>query len=143
VLISARAIFNKSREIDRSLGRYAERLSRFIWPWREPWLFLLVGLLAILDFTSTYFILELSGKNNVYESGLLAVWALDRGGFAFLLVLDIAAATVLSLAALTARYLYIKHGTRGYGRAAFVFLLTPYVIIAAVAIVNNVVLLFG
>ena len=139
---SARARLNRAREIDRGLGRYAKRLSRFLWPWRERWLLAVVALLAILDFTSTYILLELSRKNGVYESGLLAMWAVDRGGFGFLLLVDMIAALLLSLAAFTARYLYIKHGFAGYGRAAFVFLLTPYIIMAAVAIINNIVLLF-
>jgi hypothetical protein len=139
---SAEALLSKSREIDRGLGRYVERLSRFLWPWRERWLLLVVGSLAILDFTSTYILLELSRRNDVYESGLLAIWALDRGGFPFLFLIDIVAAVVLALAAMTARYLYIKRGYKGYGRAAFVFLLAPYIIIAPIAIVNNISLLF-
>jgi hypothetical protein len=98
--------------------------------------------LAILDFSSTYFLLELSNKNNAFESGIMAVWALDRGGFSFLFVFDIVAATVLSLAAFGAKYLFFKRGFKSYGRAAFVFLLAPYVIIATVAIINNLILLF-
>ena len=108
----------------------------------NQWLLLLVALLAILDFTSTYILLELSGKNDVYESGLIAIWALDRGGFTFLLLVDILTAIVLSLAALVAKYLYTKHGFASYGRASFVFLLLPYIAIASFAIVNNVVLLY-
>jgi len=141
VFKSTKAILNKSRRIDRSLGRYAEALSRFLWPWRELWLLIVIGLLAILDFTSTYALLELSGKNNFYESGRLAIWALEIGGFPFLFVVDIAAAGVISLAAFTARHLYIKYGFRDYGRAAFVFLLTPYIIMTAFAIINNIILL--
>jgi hypothetical protein len=140
---SARARLNRAREIDRGFGRYAERLSRFLWPWRERWLLVVVVSLAILDFTSTYILLDLSGKNSVYESGLLAMWAVDRGGFGFLLLVDMIAAVVLSLAAFTARHLYVKHGFAGYGRAAFVFLLAPYMVMAAIAIINNVVLLLS
>jgi hypothetical protein len=139
---SARDILNKSREIDRGFGQHAEKLSRFIWPWQEHWLWLVVGSLAILDFTSTYILLDVSGKNNVYESGRLAIWALDRGGFLFLLLIDLMAAVILSLAALAARYIYVKHGCKGYGRAAFVVLLMPYIIITALAILNNLILLF-
>ena len=138
---SAKAILSKSREIDKSLGRYAEALSRFLWPWRELWLLIVIGLLAAFDYASTYVLLEMSGKNNAYESGRLAIWALERGGFPFLFVVDIVAAGVVSLAAFTARYLYIKYGFRDYGRAAFVFLLAPYILITALAIVNNIILL--
>jgi hypothetical protein len=139
---SAKAIGNKAREIDRGLGQRVEGISRFLWPWRERWLWLVVGLLAILDFTGTYILLDLSGKNNVYESGRVAIWALKIGGFPFLLLVDLIAAIVLSLAAFLARYLYNKHGFKGYGRAAFIFILAPYIIVTAVAIVNNFVLLF-
>lgn len=138
---SAKSFLERSREIDRGLGQHAEKVSRFIWPWREPWLLLVVAVLAILDFTSTYILLELSQKTGVYESGLLAIWALDSGGFALLLIVDIAAAAFLSLVAFVARYLYTKRGLPGYGRAAFVFVLTPYIVLAVIAIINNVVLL--
>ena len=138
---AAKDRLNRFREVDKGLGRYAEGISRFLWPWRERWLLLVIGSLAILDFTSTYVLLELSKKNDVYESGLIAIWALDRGGFTFLLLIDILAAVVLSLTAYAARYLYSKHGFKDYGRAAFVFLLIPYIVIAALAIVNNIILL--
>jgi hypothetical protein len=138
---SAKALFYRSREIDKEIGLHAERLSWFLWPRREHWLFLVVGALAILDFTSTYILLDLNKKAGVYESGLLAIWALDRGGFVFLFMVDIAAAVVPSLAAFTARYLYTRRGFPGYGRAAFVFLLVPYMIIAVAAIGNNIILL--
>jgi len=134
--------FERYREIDRGLGRHAEKVSRFLWPWQERRLFLVVGLLAVLDFTSTYTLLELSRRSDVYESGLVAIWALDRGGFPLLLLVDIIAALIMSLSALIARHLYSRHGFPGYGRAAFVFLLAPYIIIAAVAVINNIVLLF-
>jgi hypothetical protein len=139
---SAKAMLEKSREIDRGMGKYAEKFSRFLWPWREQWLLLVVVILAILDFASTYILLELSHRNDVYESGLLAIWALDRGGFSYLLLVDIIAAVVLSLAALIARHLYTQKGYPGYGRAALVFLLAPYIFIALFAIVNNIILLF-
>ncbi len=133
---------DRFREIDRGLGRYAERISRFLWPWQERWLWLVVGLLAILDFASTYILLDLSGKDNVYESGRMAIWALKIGGFPFLLLVDLIAAVVLSLMAFIARYLYGKHGFKDYGRAAFVFCLIPYIVVTAAAIVNNTILLF-
>jgi hypothetical protein len=138
---SAKAMLEKSREIDRGLGRYAGRLSRWLWPWPEKWLIVLVGSLAVLDFSSTYVLLELSGKPGAYESGFLAIRALARGGFPYLLLLDLAAALFLALAALIARRLYTRRGLPDYGRAAFVFLLMPYIVIATYAVINNVVLL--
>jgi hypothetical protein len=132
----------KFQEIDRSLGRYAEKLSRFLWPWRELWLLLVVVILVSLDFFTTWALLDLSGKNNVYESGPLAFWALQKGGFPFLLLIDLIAAGVLSTAALVSRYLYSSHNYAGYGRAAFVFILTPYIIYTVYAVINNVVLQF-
>lgn len=139
---SAKSLRERSREIDRGLGVYAERISRFLWPWRERWLWLVTGIVAVLDFSSTYILLDLSGKSNVYESGRIAIWALKIGGFPFLLSIDLIAAIGLSLAAFTARYLYNKHGLKDYGRAAFVFLLIPYIIVTIAAIVNNIILIF-
>ncbi len=137
---SAKSIREKTREIDRSLGKHVERISHFIWPWREKHLLAVVASLAMCDFTSTFALLELSGKKNVYEAGLLAGWALERGGFPFLFAIDIAAVLVLSLAAFTARFLYTRNGQKDYGRAAFVLFLTPYVVIATFAVVNNIIL---
>jgi hypothetical protein len=71
----------------------------------------------------------------------MAAWALRIGGFLYLFVIDVIAAVVLSLIALIARYLYNKHGFTGYGRAAFVFILTPYIVITLFAVANNIFLL--
>jgi len=141
IFLFSKTFLHKTREIDRGLGRYVERFSRYLWPWREKWLVLLVGTLVVLDFSSTYLLLVLSKKDNFYESGLLAAWALDRGGFAFLLLIDIVAAVFLSLAAFTVRYLYNKQGFYNYGRTAFVFLLFPYIAFTVLAIANNIILL--
>ena len=131
----------RAEAIDRSLGRHAERVSRWLWPWPERRLLLLVGAAALLDFTSTFVLLELSGRGGVYESGLIAGWALHHGGFAFLLIVDVLAAAALSLAAFSARFVYTRRDCPDYGRAAFVFLLLPYLAFAGLAVVNNLVLL--
>lgn len=136
-----RDLLNKTREIDRGLGQYIERFSRFIWPWQEKWLMAIVASLILMDFASTFILLELSGKTNVYESGVLAFWALEIGGFPFLFLVDMLSVGLLLLAAFASRRLYAKHGFRDYGRAAFVLLLVPYIIITVYAIVNNFVLL--
>jgi hypothetical protein len=94
---------NRSREIDRGLGKHAERISRFIWPWRERWLLVVAGSLCFLDFVTTYVLLMMSGRNDVYESGFLASRALARGGFLLLLLVDAVAIVVLSLLAFAAK----------------------------------------
>ena len=131
----------RAREIDRDLGQKAEKASRWIWRWRENWLLVVVGSLATADFLSTYAILKLSGKTNVYESGVIANWALERGGWGFLFLIDFFAAAALSLIACIFRYLYSKKGHAGYGRAAFVFILIPYILFATFAVINNLVML--
>jgi hypothetical protein len=131
----------RAREIDKGLGRHVEKFSRAIWPWRESWLIVLLGCLAIMDFLSTYVLLALSGKAGVYESGRLAGWALAKGGFPLLLVVDMLAVAVLSLVAAGSRFLYARRGYSDYGRAAFVFVLVPYIVIVVYAVVNNIGLL--
>jgi hypothetical protein len=138
---SAKSILIRSQEIDRGMGQYAERLSRFLWPWPERWLLVVVGVLCVLDFMSTYAVLELSGRSNVYERGNLAAWALVVGGFPFLLLVDAIGVVTLSVVALVSRHLYIRYGHSGYGRAAFVFILIPYIIIATFAVLNNIILI--
>ena len=66
----------KSLERSWTSERYVEALSRSLWPWRESWLLAFVSFLAVLDYVSTYAVLELSGKTCVYEGGPLASWAL-------------------------------------------------------------------
>lgn len=139
-LQSAKAALKKSFERDRSVERYIAAFSRLIWPWRESWLLVVVGSVCILDYMSTFSALALSGKDHVYENGPLAGWALQTGGFVLLFFVDLAAAGVLSLVAISARFLYGKYGFKGFGRTAFVVLLEPYVVITAVAITNNFVL---
>lgn len=143
MLKSTHSWFIKSREIDRGLGKYAERISRFLWPWRECWLLVVAGSLCFLDFVTTYILLGLSGRNDVYESGFLASRALDRGGFLLLLAVDIIAMAVLLLLAFAARHFYRKKGLRDYGRAAFVFIVIPYIVITALVIINTVIMLLS
>ena len=117
-------------------------VSRWLWPWRESKLITLVACLAVLDYFSTYAFLRLSGSNNVYESGLLASWALQEGGFKALLLVDILAVITAFMIAISARFVYVKFGFGGFGRAAFVVMLTPYVIVTTAVIFNNIVLTF-
>ena len=135
-----RARQERAHEIDRGLGRYAEKLSRFVWPWPESRLLVMVFVVAISDFLSTYLVLTF--KNNAYESGSVAQWALDKGGFFLLLGVDLMVAGVLSLAAIGIRSFYARIKVQGYGRAAFVFILIPYACFAAFAVANNIILLF-
>jgi hypothetical protein len=132
----------KSIERDRGKERHVESISRALWPWRESLLIILVSFLAMLDYISTYAFLELSGNNNFHESGLIARWALNVNGFKGLLLVDFFAVPALIIIAISARFIYTTVGFRGFGRAAFVVVLTPYVIATMAAIYNNVVLTF-
>ena len=132
----------RSLERDRASEPYVEALSRSLWPWRESWLLILVAFLSGLDYVSTYAVLELSGKNSVYEGGLLASWALQRGGFTGLFLVDMGAVSALLLTAIIIRFLYSRFGFDGFGRMGFVVVLAPYVVITMAAVFNNIVLTF-
>jgi hypothetical protein len=132
----------KAVERDRRAERYMETASRFLWRWREPWLLVFVAFVALLDYASTYAILALSGKSYLNEAGSLASWALDKGGFAGLFLADMAAVLAISLVAITLRFVLFRFGFRGFGRAAFVFLLVPYAVVAMVAVINNLILAY-
>jgi hypothetical protein len=127
---------------ERAFDKPLEALSRRIWPWRDYKLALFVGLLAILDFVSTYAALIFSGNPRIIEGGLLAGWALDWGGFPGLFLVDCAALGVMIALANAAKYLYRRSGFPGFGRAAYVFLLTPYAVIIIAVVLNNIVLTF-
>ena len=135
-------IIKKSLKVDRSTERYVEAVSRSLWPWRESRLLALVGLLVMLDYLSTFAALELSGNKYLYEGGPLANWALQTAGFAGLFLFNIFIISALLLTALTIRFLHFKFGFEGFGRAAFVVMLAPYVVVTMAAIFNNVLLTF-
>ena len=138
----AKDIVRRSLERDRLSERRIEAVSRTLWPWRESRLLVFVSLLVILDYVSTYAVLELSGKTYVYESGPLARWALQTGGFTGLFLVDIAAISALLLIAITARFLYSRFGFKGFGRTAFVVILVPYAVVTMAVIFNNILLTF-
>jgi len=135
-------IAKKRLKVDRSMERYVEAVSRSLWPWGESRLLALVGLLVMLDYLSTFAALELSGNKYLYEGGPLANWALQTAGFAGLFLFNIFIISALLLTALTIRFLHFKFGFEGFGRAAFVVMLAPYVVVTMAAIFNNVLLTF-
>jgi len=64
------------------------------------------------------------------------------GGFSRLFWIDAIAVVGLMLLAINSRFLYSKFGFRDFGRAAFIFILVPYVVLTMAAIFNNVLLTF-
>ena len=139
---SVKEMFQRSMIIERGLERYAVTLSKWLWPWREAKLIIVIACLAVLDYASTYAFLRLSVNSNVYESGPLASWALQNSGFIGLFLIDMLAVAVISMLSLGIRYVFTRLGFEGYGRAAFVLILIPYVIVTMAAIFNNVVITF-
>ena len=142
VVVIAKDIIRWTIRRDRGLERHAVVVSRWLWPWRESKLLILVCCLAVLDYISTYAFLTLNASNNVYESGLIASWALQKYGFRGLLLADILAVITVFAVAISARVIYVKSGFAGFGRAAFVVMLTPYVIVTMAVVFNNIVLTF-
>jgi len=132
----------RSIEIERTLERPFEKLSRILWPWSESKLVLFISLMAILDYISTYTALELSRNNQVAEVGLVAKWALQTGGSSELFFVEMTAMVVLILLAMGARLLYTRLGFPGFGRTAFVFLLIPYALIIIAVVFNNILVAF-
>ena len=72
----------------------------------------------------------------------LASWALRRGGFNGLYIMDAMAVGLLCLIATTARFFYARLGLEGYARISYVAVLVPYAVAALVAVVNNLLLVF-
>ena len=139
---SAKERFQRNLEIERGLEKYAVTFSRWLWPWREAKLIIFISCLAALDYASTYAFLKLSVNTDVYESGPLASWALQNGGFGVLFLIDVLAVTVISAVAIGIRYFLERVGFEGYGRTAFVLMLIPYLIVTMAAIFNNIVITF-
>jgi hypothetical protein len=132
----------KNIERQRSLDRPLDTLSLMLWPYPELKLVFYVSLLAVLDYLSTFNALELSGKNRVAEVGMVAKWALGTGGFSRLFFVDLAAVCTLFCLAISAESAYKRLGLRGFGRAAFVFLLVPYFIFMMGVVLNNALVVF-
>jgi hypothetical protein len=138
ILYSLKTSLKKANERDKKFERPVEKASRLIWPWPESKLLQFVGLMAVLDYVSTYIALEFSAGHQVYESGLMAKWALYTGGFSKLLFIDAAVIGGLVLLAVGVRYLYNRLGFPGFARAGFVFLFVPYAIIILPVVFNNI-----
>lgn len=134
--------FQKGIEKERNLERPIESFSRVLWPYAESKLVLYVGLLAILDYLSTFAVLELSNNSRVSEAGLLAKWALQSGGFFGLLIMDLVCVSIIIGLAIGVRAFYKRLGFNGFGRAAFIFLLVPYFVLIMAVVVNNTILTF-
>ena len=124
----------------KSMERHIWTLSRAIWPYHHGWLLPLVCLLGALDHISTFVLLEISGKADVYESGFLASWALKRGGWNGLYIMDVVAVGLLCVIAGAARLYYDRVGLAAFARAAYVAVLVPYALTAFAAVVNNITL---
>ena len=124
---------------DRRFEPSVERVSRYLWPWREAWLVRTAFLVAALDFLSTYALLDLSNKTNAYERGILASRALQIDGYRGLLIMNLAAVGAICLVAIGTRLLYSRFGYHGFARAGFVAAILPYTLAAFLAAVNNVV----
>jgi hypothetical protein len=130
--------FIKNLERERHLEPRVETLSRKLWPYPISKLVFYITILAVLDFVSTFTALELSGCSHVYEAGPIAKWALQTGGFPVLFIVDtICISTLISLA-FGARFFYERLGLKGFGRAAQVLLLCPYLVVIMGVILNNV-----
>jgi hypothetical protein len=127
----------QSIERDKKLEKPIEQISKLVWPWPESKLVLFVCLLALLDYISTFFAIKFNVGHQVYEAGLIAKWALDTGGFAKLFFVDVAVIGAFILLALGASSIYSRLGHQGYRRAAFVFVLLPYVVFMFGVVINN------
>ena len=132
-----RVRFQKDVERERRLDGPLGAISRKLWPYPESKLVVYAIIVAILDYTSTFAALELSG-NQVYEAGLMAKWALKTGGFPGLFLVDVASVSALICMAAGARLLYRSLNLIGFGRAAFVLPIIPYFVITMGVVFNNV-----
>ena len=129
-------------ERQRNLEPHILTISQALWPYTELKLVFYIGVLAVLDFTSTFVALELSGSKQIYEAGFLAKWALQIGGFPGLLIVDATSVGALICLAFMAKAFYLKLGLKGFGRAAFILMLMPYFLIIWGIITNNILLAF-
>lgn len=95
----------------------------------------------MLDYVSTYVVLELSGKT--YLRGRSACQLGPADGRVYKLVLGRHGCCERSL---TGSYhcpiFHFKFGFKGFGQTAFVIVLVPYAVVTMAAIFNNIVLTF-
>lgn len=134
---SLRNIRNRSVALEHGWDRNFGSFSKFLWPWHESRLMVLVITGAILDYLSTYVAFRF-GNNNVSEIGLIANWGLQTGGFVKLLLLDAGLLAVLLSLAAGVRFLYTRLGLPGYGRFGFIIVLIPYAALILAVVFNNV-----
>jgi len=133
---------DKSLERDRALESQMVAAARSLWPWNDWRLPVLSTILVLLDFSSTFACLELSGNTQLYEGGLLAGWALNTGGWPLMLIVDLLAVGTLTGVAFLMRSFFTRKGLSGYGRIAFILVLLPYTVVTFAIVFNNIVLTF-
>ncbi len=136
------ASFKQSLERERHLESKVESFSMKLWPYPIHKLVVYISILALLDYTSTFTALKLSGNHQIYEVGVVARWALERGGFRELFIVDILCIGTLISLAFGVRFFYERLGFKGFGRAALVSLLCPYLVVIMGVVLNNVLLTF-
>ena len=134
--------FKQNIERERRIEGKIESFSLKLWPYPIYKLVVYISVLALLDFTSTFTALELSGNNHISEVGVVARWALERGGFRGLFIVDVLCIGTLIFLAFGVRFFYERLGFKGFGRAALVSLLCPYLVVIMGVILNNVLLTF-
>jgi hypothetical protein len=135
---SAKDRLKAGLERQRALEVPLESFSRRLWPWSHSKLVFLIVVLAVLDYVSTYAFLTFGGPDLV-EGGRLAAWALQRGSFSGLFLMDALTVGTLIILAFSLRSLYSRLGFRGLGRTAFVFLLMPYFVVVMAVVYNNII----
>jgi hypothetical protein len=137
-----KARYEESIKREQKLQHPIEAFARLLWPYSESKLIFYVVVMAIMDFVSTFIALALSGNDQIGEAGLLARWALRTGGFPRLLLADIVLIGTLVCLAICSRAFYKRAGFAGFGKAAFIFLLVPYLVVIMGVVINNTLLTF-
>ncbi len=136
------ARFKQGIERERHLESKVESFSMKLWPYPVYKLVVYISILALLDYSSTFSALELSGNHQISEVGVVDRWALERGGFRELFIVDIICIGTLISLAFGVRFFYEQLGFKGFGRAAMVLLLCPYLVVIMGVVLNNVLLTF-
>ncbi len=121
--------------LDVKIAQWSFRL----WPYGMARLGILAIVATRLDYMSTYYALELSGKP-IMESRALARYLLELGGWQLLLIKDLVAPGIYAVIAFAIYQLSALRDMTGLGRFLAVTMLEFYLLWRVIPAISNIVL---
>ena len=124
-------------QLDARLGQFSSRL----WPANMVLLCLACAAATLLDYLTTYHLLELSGKPAI-EGNAFSRALLEQGGWRLLFIKDLIAVGIYAIAAFAVYKTAATRNMAGLGRFLSVAVLLVYLLARLIPAINNTLLAY-